>query len=426
MKQTSILLLLLPIYGITIMAALLDLRRSNLTKQRFLRFAAFAAVSILVNVFVYKVFGRKVYVRFYVLLVQAPLYFGFQILSEYRGIKLLFTLLTTITLASLPVQFVILLRILTGGNGGFMLAGFAAAYLIMLFLVFWLLRPSYIYMLKHGEPKAFWKFCIIPTLYYLYGYLGSGYDFMQYSNLDKIFIRRISDLIVFVSYVMLVDIFKSTNEKQILKNEQDLMLMQLDAATAQIKQLRAAEEQSAIYRHDLRHHMNYLSTCISEDKLQEAAIYIKQTCEGIESTKVIQYSTNESINLILSSYTSKAKEIGIRTDIIVSASDFSRFLILDLCSLLSNALENAMEACKQMKAGQNPYIKLRMYEKSNKLCLDIRNSYDVEPIFEQGIPISHHNGHGIGVKSIIHVVEKHQGVYRFSVKEGIFTFQMSI
>nr|WP_238457827.1 GHKL domain-containing protein [Desulforamulus ferrireducens] len=64
-----------------------------------------------------------------------------------------------------------------------------------------------------------------------------------------------------------------------------------------------------------------------------------------------------------------------------------------------------------------------MYTKNNKLCLDIRNSYQTEPAFHQGIPVAEEQGHGFGIKSMVHIVEKYGGVYQFSVKDGWFIFQ---
>lgn len=197
-------------------------------------------------------------------------------------------------------------------------------------------------------------------------------------------------------------------------------------AGTEIEVLRKAERKSAIYRHDLRHHMNYLNSCIMENRLAEAVDYIKQTCSEIDNTMIIPYSDNEPVNLILASYAGKAKEKDIPITIEVTAADFSRFQITDLCSLLSNALENALHACEQAESSSGPFIHLRMFEKRNKLCLMLRNSYNKEPVFEQGIPVSHNEGHGIGVKSIAYVVEKYHGVYDFSAEDGIFTFQMTM
>lgn len=42
------------------------------------------------------------------------------------------------------------------------------------------------------------------------------------------------------------------------------------------------------------------------------------------------------------------------------------------------------------------------------------------------IPVSHHDGHGIGVKSMIHVMEKYDATYGFTAKNGVFTFGVSM
>lgn len=72
----------------------------------------------------------------------------------------------------------------------------------------------------------------------------------------------------------------------------------------------------------------------------------------------------------------------------------------ELCSLLSNSLENAINACVKVTDSNNRYIKLRVYCKNNKLCIDIRNSYQTAPIFHQGFPVAESKGHGFGTKSM--------------------------
>lgn len=202
--------------------------------------------------------------------------------------------------------------------------------------------------------------------------------------------------------------------------------MQLNMATEQVSHLRATEKQSAIYRHDLRHHMNYLKACIDANKLAEASAYIEQIFEEIRQTQVEQYCSNESINLILASYASKAKQNNLSVDFDIKDVDFSGFQIIDLCSLLSNALENALEACKQMEKSDNRNIRLRIYEKNGKFCFHISNSYALLPVFQHGIPVASKEGHGMGTLSMIHVVEKYNGIYGFHAEDGKFTFRASM
>lgn len=420
-----ILLVLLPIYAIIALSSLLDVHRKNFTGKKVLLIVLVSIVTLIVNCFVFFKLGLDVYRRLYILMIQIPLYLIFRILSDYHGIRLLFTLLTTIIFASLPINFVIIVRILTDGNGRYMLAGFLLATSIIFAFIHYFFRSRYLFMLKFGGDRLFWKFSIIPIFYYTESYLNSGYNFMQYHSLKRALLALFPGAIVFLSYLMLLDIFKSTYEKQLMKRREDLALMEIATATSQIEQLKKSEQQSAIYRHDLRHHMNYLNTCIEENHLEEAKDYITQVFERMDSIKVDRYSSNESINLILSSYAAKAENKSVSLTIRVTATDFSRFQIMDLCTLLSNALENALNACEQAK-DPDAYVNFHMYEKNHKLCISIRNSYTTPPAFREGIPVSFQENHSFGAKSMVYVVEKYQGIYNFRAEDGVFLFQASM
>ena len=130
--------------------------------------------------------------------------------------------------------------------------------------------------------------------------------------------------------------------------------------------------------------------------------------------------------MILSAYAAKAKQSEILITIEAKLPELLPFSDTELCSLLSNALENAKLACEHIADCNERYIKLRVYSKNNKLCIDIRNSFHTEPIFHQDFPVSKEQGHGFGTKSMAHIVEKHGGVFQFSVKDNWFIFQSTI
>lgn len=228
--------------------------------------------------------------------------------------------------------------------------------------------------------------------------------------------------VVVVYFVFSIIYLKTLYEKKEIEVEQALFKVMADQSKSEIEILRKSQEQSLIYRHDLRHHINFINACISENNIENAQMYMKKICENLEASEVISYSENETINLIISSYAAKAEERKIHSEIKISAVDFEGINTTDLCSLLSNALENAINACEKAPI-ELRYIKLKMYSKNNKLCIDIRNTYHKEPVFENGFPISMEEGHGYGTKSMAHIIEKYNGIYQFYVKDGFFIFQ---
>ena len=210
--------------------------------------------------------------------------------------------------------------------------------------------------------------------------------------------------------------------------ERENLLLNTAAAQAQkeIAQLSLADKKSSIYRHDLRHHLHFLQECIRGNQLEQAMQYMEGICDDLDKIPVKKYCTNEALNLILSSYLEKASEQGIQTTVSVTATDFSRFQIPDLCSLLANALENAIHACEDIADPNTRYIRLKIYEKNHQLCINMANSYGKEPVFENDIPVSHRAGHGIGVQSMISVIEKYHGIYGFFASTGEFRFQTTL
>lgn len=294
-----------------------------------------------------------------------------------------------------------------------------------LILIMKYVSPS-IARLKYEDYKILRIVIFFPFFYYFIEYAITVYTDLLYTG-GPATVEFIDSSIVTVYFIFSIMFLKTLYEKKEIEVERAVLNIMTSQFDNEIEALKKSEQQSRIYRHDLRHHLNYLNACIADNRLTEAADYIRQTCTDIDNAKVTQYSNNESVNLILSSYAGRAKEKNIAMTIHVSTDNFQRFQITDLCSLLANALENAVNACVQIEEQDKRCIRLRMYEKNNKLCLSLSNSYGcTPPRFLQGIPISCQSGHGIGIKSIMHVAEKYDGIYQFAAKNGIFTFQLSM
>lgn len=409
-------------YACAVMYLLLDVKWTKLSQKRKLWSTVYFIVFIALNVSAQIYWGVALYGKYYLLFTQLPVFILFLIISKYKGIKLFFVLLTAVFFSAPVMMFTSILR-------SFMVPPlwvYLVGYLIMLLLIKRFFKDSFNYMLAFAENSVFLLFSAIPLLYYIYNYTLTHYQHSDRILNKQYFIEQIPLLIVLISYILLTQIFKMVSEKAEIKNAQNLSNAQLNAACAQIEQLRISEQQSAIYRHDLRHHMRYLNACITENRLEEAEEYIRQTCADVDTISLKRYSVNEPINLILSYYAGKAKEKEIDIALNVTATNFSRFHSTDLCSLLANALENAIKASSQVEDLSLRYVKLRLFEKSNRLCMELRNGYTTEPVFEYKIPVSQKDGHGIGVKSMIHVVEKYEGVYGFTAKDDEFRFQMSM
>lgn len=270
------------------------------------------------------------------------------------------------------------------------------------------------------------QFGLIPVLSYIFDYMTQIYtDWFAKGN------PVVVEFMSFVCSASYLSFVVRTSKEQKLRNQlentQDCLNLQVTQAVREIELLREAQQKANVYRHDLRHHMQYLSACIENDKLEQAQIYIREICSEVETNKISFYCENEAANLIFSAFAERAKEHEISIKIRAMIPRNLNISECDLCVMLSNALENALHACQERtNNGFSGKIEVSAYEKKGRFFLQMINSCDENIIFEQGIPVTNEPDHGMGVRSICALVEKYGGIYSFSVKEGQFILRISI
>ena len=265
------------------------------------------------------------------------------------------------------------------------------------------------------------RFGLIPAVGYLFDYLTRIYtDLLAQGTPAAV---EFMPFVCCVAYLAFVLRSSAENETRLrLEQTQENLHLQVTQATREIASLRESERRASTYRHDLRHHMQYLAGCIENGRTEQAQAYIREVCAEIESQKVRAFCENETVNLILSAFAGRAEESGVPLRVRAEVPHFIPVAETDLCVLLSNALENALHACK----GADDSIEVQTYEKNGKFFLQVANDCREAVRFKDGIPVTDQPGHGIGVSSICAIVERYGGLYSFSVREGKFVLRVSL
>lgn len=262
----------------------------------------------------------------------------------------------------------------------------------------------------------------VPLFYYVFDYTTTIYTDVLYRG-TKWAVQFMPSTISVFYFVFVLLYYSETQKQAALQRERDMLDTQFRLAQTEFTSLRKLQQNAAAYRHDMRHHFSFLQGMASKDQIEEIKEYLKTAQSDMDAITPIRFCENETVNLILSSFASKAKQLDIQLTLDAKLPESLPFSDTELCSLLSNALENAIQASEHIPDRNRRIIRLRVYSKNNKLCIDIRNSYQTEPIIYQGLPVSNVQGHGFGTKSMALIVEKHGGVLQFSVKDGWFIFQ---
>jgi two-component system sensor histidine kinase AgrC len=298
-------------------------------------------------------------------------------------------------------------------------------YVTTAFLMYYFLHKYVLNSARHLMERSV-KSCLLfgamPTFYYLFDYSTTVYTDFMYSG-TRVAVQFMPFVTSTFYFVFVLLYYAETQKQAGIQRERDMLNTQFRQAQTEFASLRQMQQNAAAYRHDMRHHLALLHGLASKGHIEEIKEYLRTAQSDIDAITPFRFCENETVNLILSAFASKAKQSGIMLTVEAKLPDSLPFSDTELCSLLSNALENAMHACENIADSNKRYIKLRLYSKNNKLCIDIRNSYHTEPIFHQGFPVSKEQGHGFGTKSMAHIVEKHGGVFQFSIKDGCFKFQ---
>ena len=300
-----------------------------------------------------------------------------------------------------------------------------ALYILSAFLTYFLLDKHALGSVRHLMERSV-KSCLLfgamPAFYYLFDYTATVYTNFMYSG-SRAAIQFMPSAAATFYFVFVLLYYVETQKQANTQRERDMLDMQLTQAQKEFVSLRQNQQSAATYRHDMRHHLAFIQGLATGGRIEEIREYLSTTQSDLDAITPMRFCENETVNLILAAFAAKAKQAEIQFEAEARLPEAFPFSDTELCSLLSNALENAILASEKIDDRGNRCIRLRVYSKNNKLCIDIRNRYQAEPVFHKGIPVSEEKGHGYGTKSMANIVEKHGGVFRFMVNDGWFIFQ---
>ncbi len=405
------------IFAIILMFMLLDFEVKQ-KKQYYLLCMCITIVVICDGLISYK-FGYINFMKLFPLLVYVPVFFAFLFVSKFNAIKVLFVFLT-ITAITLSISLIGLIISYFFGFDRIILN--VVCYLLYLptgLFVYIFLRPSFLYMLRNTD-KGWFGFCAIPLSYFALLFSTSKY------NLNTVVSERavVSAVLVFIltlaAYFLIMRYFRQTREQLTLQIEQNLLKTQVTAAQVQLEALQESQEKTIIYRHDMRHHLHLINAYLADNNQPAAQKYITEVEKTIESAVVEKYCSNYTVNLILYSYIAKAKNEQIIVETQIDLPEKNAVSDMDLCIIFANAIENAVNACKRIPSADDKTLKIVCKTKSDKLFIQITNSYTGTVMFVDDMPVSRSKNHGFGTKSIAAVAHKYDGVYSFTAEDGVF------
>ncbi|MDD3164931.1 MAG: GHKL domain-containing protein [Oscillospiraceae bacterium] len=427
MKQLIYILPLLisAAFGVLAMMMLLDVRPWQMEKTKRITFYLGLLLILALNAVAVALLGIKLHVRCYMLFVHLPLAVLFWMVTKISLIKILFTLFTAVFLI-FPVNLVSTLawRLLSPKLSFLAVICYILSALLLLFLTHRFLERDFHYLVKQYNTRSFAKLFALPLVYNAAIYWVGKYNYSSSATPNSLILRGILFSITLLAYLLVLDIARTDAEKQSIKNMQTALSLKLESADHQISFLQQSQTQNAVYRHDIRHHLLLLSGLLTNGDVQGAMSYLRETQSGMDAITPACYSKNNTVNLIVSYFVDRAKKVGVTLLQEIRLPAQLALSETELCTMLSNGLENAISAATQIEDASLRTVRLTISVNRGKLLLFIQNAYNGTIRMEQGIPVAKQEGHGFGCQSMVQIAEKNRGICTFQAASGLFTLRV--
>ena len=179
--------------------------------------------------------------------------------------------------------------------------------------------------------------------------------------------------------------------------------------------------------HEYKNQIDCIGHLLKKQQYSKLEEYVKTVHGSIDKELDAIDTNNVIVNAILNTKYQEADINGIV--VVLRVNDLSGVWIKDedVVTILSNLLDNAIEACKKCDSGKR-ILKLKFVNEDGMIKIGVKNTFSNPIVYENGkiksTKLIKTEEHGIGIQNIIDVIEKYGGSY--IIKDDNYEFYFSI
>lgn len=201
---------------------------------------------------------------------------------------------------------------------------------------------------------------------------------------------------------------------------------QQEVLSRQYDEIRAIYLDMRGWRHDYHNHLQVMKAELAAGQLAELSAYLDELEADLDRVDTYVKSGNLMVDAILNFKLSLAERDGVAATCKARVPDALTVDDVDLCVILGNLLDNAIEACAALPA-DGRWLRVYVAARGSQLYASIQNSAVEDPSFNQRNYISEKRGnHGLGMKRVAAVVEKYEGFLNLANEPGVFAAEVSL
>ncbi len=227
----------------------------------------------------------------------------------------------------------------------------------------------------------------------------------------------IAALIFILLEYLLQRIMKREEDKTIIYQNK-LMKQQMDEIENIYMTMRG-------WRHDYHNHLQSLKGYLSLNKVEQMKDYLNELETDLDSIDTLYHSGNLQLDSILNAKLAIAEKGQIRIHCDASIPPQLHVSDLDLCVILGNLLDNAIESCRKIKDPDERFIRVYIGILKKHLYISITNATSETVKQRTDHYFTTKRGdHGHGLKRVDQVVKKYDGYLNRQNEPGVFATEI--
>lgn len=180
--------------------------------------------------------------------------------------------------------------------------------------------------------------------------------------------------------------------------------------------------------HEYKNQIACIDSLLEKKQYSKLDEYVKKIYGSLNNEPDAINTNNVIVNAILNTKYQEADTKGIV--FVFRINDLSELTIKDedVVTILSNLLDNAIEACE--KCEDKRVIKFKLVKEEDRIIIAVKNTYNYDIVYEHGevktTKTFEADEHGVGIKNILKTIEKYGGSYVIEDKNKEFYFSIII
>lgn len=234
-----------------------------------------------------------------------------------------------------------------------------------------------------------------------------------------------------IGYSLWRDVVEGYGNSLIFQEERKQVIRQLSMQTEYNRQISETIAENRRLIHDIKHHLRTIDRMAAEHGQMDICIFLSQIEEQVSAASShshVAFCKNPAVNALIEYYFGMAQAQGTEFQVWLDLPDKLPLTDVELCTVLGNLLDNAVEACSLQKQGTRRIL-IVGEPKGSMYFLKVENTYDGQVLQEAGHFTSRKGTspyHGIGLSSVRRIIETHGGNLDIVPREESFLVGIAI